>query len=53
MTDDVLYLDDIDDTENISLSAHGDLRSQSRTSRSGRKINLDQSICCMVAYCTV
>ena len=37
--DDVL-LDDVDDTENISLSAGCDLRPQSRTSRTGRKVNL-------------
>ena len=37
--DDVL-LDNIDDSENISLSAPGDLLPQSRTRRTGRKINL-------------
>ena len=47
--DNVLYLDDIDDTQNISLSVPGDLRPQSRTSRSCRKINLDQFMYCMVA----
>ena len=37
---DHVLIDNGDDTENISQSAPGDLRPQSRTSRLGRKINL-------------
>ena len=37
---DHVLIDNVVDTENISQSATGDLRQQSTTSRSGRKINL-------------
>ena len=40
MGNDHVLLDNVDDTENISQSALGELHPQSTTSRSGRKMNL-------------
>ena len=49
---DAVLLDDVDDTKNISLSASGDLRRQSRTSRTGRKINLPDRFLDLSVTCT-
>ena len=49
--DDVL-LDDVDDTKHVSLSASSDLRRQSRTSRTGRKVNLPARFLYLSVTCT-